>query len=142
MSVDWRRIRTEYVKGGISYQNLADKYCVSYSTLTKRAAAEKWKASKDEQTQVIRSETDRKTAEKIAENESDIAAAMSRIRLKLTQRIEKAVNTTEEIDTTELRKLVQCFKDMSEAQNGADEEKQGALNDILSAVKGVGDDQI
>jgi hypothetical protein len=46
----------------------------------------------------------------------------------------------EDLDTAELRKLVQSFKDMSEARNNNEEEKTGALNDILAAVKGVNND--
>lgn len=140
MATNWTKIRNEYINGGISYSELAKKHGVSMSTLSKRAAAEKWAETKEQQTQTIRKKLETKTAEKIANNESEVAAIMSRIRLKLTRKIEQAVDKLEEVDAGELRKLVQSYKDMSEAQTGTDEERNGVLNDILDAVRGVSDD--
>lgn len=140
MATDWTKIKNEYVNGGCTYQSLADKYGVSFSMIEKRGRREKWRELKAKQGEKISEKVREKTAEKIAETESDVAAIMSRIRLKLTQKIEKAVDNMDDLDTTELRKLVQSFKDMSEARNGTEEEKTGVLNDILDAVKGVGND--
>ena len=140
MSVNWEKIRNDYISGCGSYADLSEKYGVSYSTLSKRASAERWKETKESQLQFIREETDRKSAEKIVECESEVAAIMSRIRLKLTQKIEEAVDRLDEDDSVGLRKLVQNYKDMSEAQTFGDEERNGALNDILDAVRGVSDD--
>lgn len=140
MAANWTKIRNEYINGGISYSELAKKHGVSMSTLSKRAAVEKWAETKAQQTQTIRKKLETKTAEKIADTESECAAIMSRIRLKLTRKIEQAVDKLEDIDTGELRKLVQSYKDMSEAQTGTDEERNGVLNDILDAVRGVDDD--
>lgn len=140
MAVDWAKIKNEYIHGGCTYQSLADKYGVSFSTLEKKGRAEKWRDLKAKQSEKVAELMREKTAEKIADTESDVAAIMSRIRLKLTQKIEEAVDKMEELDTAELRKLVQSFKDMSEAKTGTEEEKTGALNDILAAVRGVSDD--
>jgi len=140
MAANWEKIKREYINGEGSYTDLSEKYGVSFSTLSKRGAAEKWTETRERQLQRIREETERKVAEKISDTESDVAAIMSRIRLKLTQKIEKAVDSMEELDTAELRKLVQSFKDMSEARGGSEEEKNGALADILAAVKGVSND--
>lgn len=139
MAVNWTKIRNDYINGGGSYADLSQKYKVSYSTLSKRAADEKWTETRESQLQTIREEMGRKTAEKIADTESECAAIMSRIRLKLTIKIEQAVDKLEEVDPGELRKLVQSYKDMSEVA-GTEEEKTGVLNDILAAVKGVADD--
>jgi transposase-like protein len=140
MATDWAKIKREYISGNGSYTDLANKYGVSFSTLSKRGASEKWTETREKQLQRISEETERKVAEKIADSESEVAAIMSRIRLKLTQKIERAVDEMESLDTTELRKLVQSFKDMSEAKGGTEEEKQGSLADILAAVKGVNND--
>ena len=139
MAADWAKIKREYINGEGSYTDLSKKHGVPFSTLSKRGASEGWTATREKQLKRISEETERKTAEKIADTESDVAAIMSRIRLKLTQKIEEAVDNMEELDTAELRKLVQSFKDMSEARNGTEEEKTGALNDILEAVRGVSD---
>lgn len=64
---NWKKIKAEYIRGGISQQSLADKYGVSISTLTKHAMAEKWKD--------LRKEIGKKTDEKITEVISSQEAA-------------------------------------------------------------------
>lgn len=140
MAADWAKIKNEYINGRGTYQALAKKYGVSFSTLEKKARGEKWRELKAKQREKVEEKTREKTAEKIAETESNVNAMMSRIRLKLTQKIEQAVDGMGDIDTAELRKLVSCFVDMSAAQSASSEEKSGALNDILEAVKGIGND--
>lgn len=140
MAVNWEKIKREYINGEGSYTDLSKKYGVSHSTLSKRGATERWTEIRERQLQRISDETERKVAEKISDAESECAAIMSRIRLKLTRKIEEAVDSMEKLDTAELRKLVQSFKDMSEAKAGTEEEKSGVLNDILDAVRGVSDD--
>lgn len=140
MPVNWPAIKREYINGGCTYQSLSDKYGVSFSTLEKRARAEGWRELKAEQRERVEQKTREKTVEKIAESESDCAVIMARIRLKLTRKIEQAVDKLEEVDAGDLRKLVQSYKDMADAGTGTDEERNGVLNDILNAVKGVNDD--
>lgn len=41
-SVDWKTIKAEYIAGGIGYRKLAEKYGVSFSTLSQVAMREKW----------------------------------------------------------------------------------------------------
>lgn len=140
MAANWTKIKNDYITGEYSYRELAEKHGISASSVEKRAAREKWTATKDERLQATCKKIEEMTVEKIAESESEVNAIMSRIRLKLTQKIEQAVDGMEELDTAELRKLVQSFKDMSEARNGAEGEKTGSLADILSAVRGVKND--
>lgn len=137
MATNWAKIKNEYINGGCTYQSLSDKYKVSFSTLEKRARCENWRELKAKQSEKIEEKTREKTAEKIADTESDVAAIMSRIRLKLTVKIEQAVDNMEGLDANELRKLVQSFKDMNDAQGGTEDEKNGMLNELLEAVKAV-----
>lgn len=140
MATNWAKIKNEYINGGCTYQSLSDKYGISFSALEKRARRENWRDLKAKQGEIIERKMREKTVEKIADTESDAAAIMSRIRLKLTVKIEQAVDNMKDSDVNELRKLVQSFKDMTDAQGGTDEQKSGVLNDILEAVKGVGND--
>lgn len=39
---DWKKLKKEYIAGGISHRKLSEKYGVSYSTLKKVAAREHW----------------------------------------------------------------------------------------------------
>lgn len=41
-SVDWKSIKAEYIAGGIGYRKLAEKYGVSFGTLSKIAMRENW----------------------------------------------------------------------------------------------------
>lgn len=42
ISVDWNVIKAEYIAGGTTYEELAEKYGVSISTLKKKATREHW----------------------------------------------------------------------------------------------------
>ena len=140
MATNWTIIKNEYINGGCTYRSLAEKYGVSSSMVEKKAQAENWRALKMKQLGKIEEKLKEKTAEKIAESESEVVAIMARIRLNLTRKIEQAVDRLEDVDAGELRKLVQSYKDMSEAQIGTEEEKTGVLNEILDAVRGVEND--
>ena len=48
---NWKKIKAEYIRGGISQQKLADKYGVAYGTLKRRALLENWSASRSESEQ-------------------------------------------------------------------------------------------
>lgn len=63
---NWKKIKAEYVRGGISQQKLADKYGVSISTIERRARLEKWTE--------LRKEREGKAAEKLVEKAADIQA--------------------------------------------------------------------
>lgn len=43
---DWKKIKAEYIKGGISYRELAKKHGVSPTTLTKTAIREGWHSAR------------------------------------------------------------------------------------------------
>lgn len=115
MAVDWLRIKTEYINGNVSYRNLAEKHGVSQSAIRKKAAAEKWAAAKTEQRNKIGTKTEQKSAEKISDNESEIASIKSRIRLKIYQELENRLNT-DGVDGADFRRLVQNYKDMNEIE--------------------------
>ena len=129
MAADWLTIRTDYVNGGGSYRQLAEKYGVPFSTLRDQAIKGKWKKAKDAQWQEVVKETEQKTKEKIAESESEIAAIHSRLRLKIMQQLETRLEQAE--DGMEFRRLVQSYKDMCEITDGigsTEETDDGFLN--------------
>lgn len=63
---NWKKIKAEYVRGGISQQKLADKYGVSFGTLHRRCILEKWSE--------LRKEADLKADQKLTEKTADIQA--------------------------------------------------------------------
>ena len=129
MAADWLTIRNDYINGGGSYAELAEKYNVSPSTIEKIGCKEGWKKAKKEQCKKIAEKTQEKTVEKIADTESEIAAIHSRLRLKFMQQIETRLEQVE--DGIEFRRLVQSYKDMCEITDGigiADENDDGFLD--------------
>lgn len=129
MAADWLTIRTDYINGGGSYRQLAEKYGVPFSTLRDKATKGKWKQAKDEHWNNVVKETEQKTKEKIAESESEIAAIHSRLRLRIMQQLETRLEQAE--DGMEFRRLVQSYKDMCEITEGignTDENNDGFLD--------------
>lgn len=137
MAVDWLKIRNEYINGGGSYRQLAKKYGVSASTLTAKAVANGWKQAKDEHQSEVVAKTEQKTIEKIADNESEVAAIRSRLRLKFMQEIERRAEL-EETDGMEFRRLVQSYKDMCEITDGigTPEDKDDGFIEALNGTAG------
>lgn len=137
MAVDWLTIRNDYINGGGSYRQLAKKYGVSESTLTAKAVANGWKQAKDEHQSAVVAKTEQKTIEKIADNESEVAAIRSRLRLKFMQEIERRAEL-EETDGMEFRRLVQSYKDMCEITDGigTPEENDDGFLEALNGTAG------
>ena len=57
---DWKMIKAEYLRGGVSYRKLAEKYGVSLSSITRKSSKEKWAD--------LRVQSERKANAKIVES--------------------------------------------------------------------------
>ena len=153
---DWNAIRNEYIAGGISQRELAEKYDIPYATLASRSAKEKWKADRDEASSKVIA----KSMQKIADTAADNAVIAERIKEKLLKRLEKEIDalpekigsdakqaqvehtydgrritkTTERTLAYKLRDLTAAYKDLTEdyrkGANG-DVEDLTALVDLL-----------
>lgn len=64
-SVNWKKIKAEYIAGGTSYRKLCEKHGVSRTTLQRKAKDEKWLT--------LRSQAEAKTETKIVDAISDDA---------------------------------------------------------------------
>ena len=91
--VSWRKIKAEYIAGGISQRALAEKHGVPLSSLVKHAKKEKWTAKRKESEAKAVEKVSEKTAEIVADN----AVLLERIKTKLLQRLDRMV---EEFPTT------------------------------------------
>ncbi len=115
--MDWTRIKAEYIKGGISYRELAEKHKVSYNTLAKVAAKENWNS--------LKQETAEKTTTKIIDMESDKQANRMKRLLdvsdKLLAAVEEAVDKFQAnelvLDKSTLKQLSGTIKDIKDIQN-------------------------
>lgn len=114
-SVDWKSIKAEYIAGGISYKKLADKYGVSFSTLSHLAKREKW--------------TDLK--QKACEKEDmDLANSIGKKNAKKSAKIDSLVDQLLDIVAERLESLVVEGKDVKSIAS--------ALKD-LRELKGIKD---
>ena len=115
--MDWKKLKAEYIAGGISYRKLADKYKVPFSTLKRRAALENWHDA--------RIECCSKSTTKIVEIESDKQAERMRRLLsvsdKLLEAVEDAVDKFQAgellLEKGALKSLSGTIKDIKDIQN-------------------------
>ncbi len=109
LSVDWKRIKAEYIAGGTSYRKLCEKYGVSRTTLQRKAKDEKWLE--------LRSQAEAKTETKIIEAVSDDAAekAINIIDVadKLLLRMSELMDEIP-LDTQSMKHLTSALKDLKE----------------------------
>ena len=107
--MDWKRIKAEYIAGGISLQKLAEKYGVSFSTIQKKSMEEKWGN--------LRKKSRRKEEEKIidyvssteAQKAIDIIDVADKLLEKITEIMDSAVTGTQSI-----KNLTSALKDLKE----------------------------
>ena len=89
--MNWRKLKAEYIAGGISQRALAEKYGVPFGTLQKQARLKKWgEARKAAESKAVEKVSD-KTAETVADN----AVTLERIKSKILEKLEKAVDAYE-----------------------------------------------
>ena len=110
---DWQKLKKEYVKGGVSYRQLAEKYRVSFSQLQKIAAKEKWRD--------LRKKTERKAEEKMVDSISDQRAEFSEkiyeaadiLLEKLIEQVEKSIM----IPAAAMRQYTASLKDLKDIKD-------------------------
>lgn len=114
--MDWKKIKQEYIAGGISYRKLAEKHNVPFHTLRKVAAKENWYE--------LREQTRAKAATKIVEIESD----------KQAERMRRLLTVSD--------KLLQAVEDAVEQFQAGDLLlEKGALKSLSGAIKDIKDIQ-
>lgn len=115
--MDWKAIKSEYIAGGISYRKLADKYGISFSTLKRRAALEKWYEA--------RVECCAKSTTKIVEIESDKQADRMKRLLTVSDELLNVVEDAVKqiklgeliVDKGVLKSISGTIKDIKDIQN-------------------------
>jgi uncharacterized protein YjcR len=113
LSVDWKRIKAEYIAGGTSYRKLAEKYGVSFNTLKTHAVEEQWHK--------LRQQKDKKATTKIVESlsdkDADKAVNIIDVADKLLDKISEYVETIplDMMSSTQaLKHLTSALKDLKE----------------------------
>lgn len=113
--MDWKKLKAEYIAGGISYRKLAEKYDVPRSNIERRAKAEKWSE--------LRRQTEGKATAKMVDAISD----------KCAQKADEIVDAADAL----LKKIAELAEIVEEPQSI--KQLSSALKDIKD-VKGYKSD--
>ena len=97
--MNWRKIKAEYIAGGISQRKLAEKHGVPFGTLQKRARLEKWNAKRRNAEDKAVEKVTQKTAEEVADN----AVLLQRIKSKLLHKLDEMVDQYPKAGVAELK---------------------------------------
>jgi transposase len=97
--VNWRKIKAEYIAGGISQRALADKYGVSKTMVMRKANKEHWTKARAKAESKALQRVEQKTAEKVADN----AVLLQDIKTKLLQKLAAMVDAYPDANAAEIK---------------------------------------
>ena len=145
--MSWRKVKAEYIAGGISQRKLAEKYDIVWGTLRKRANQEKWNEKRKAAEKKAEQKVEQKTAEIVADNATLVEQAKKKLLLKINSMIdafpdEKAGRIKERIGTNtafvekeyslkDLAAILSAIEDKIPADQGVDIEDLTPLSDLL-----------
>lgn len=135
---NWKKIKAEYVRGGISQAKLAEKHGVSFRTLKEHARKEKW----SELREMASTKAAQKMVEKTADIQADTTARMIQMQNDAALAIYKKlmmniVNYPEGVGTKTMRETVEVKK---VKVNGEEREfplKSAFVNDLEAIVRSM-----
>ena len=104
MAVDWLVIKNDYINGGGSYREMAEKYRVPLRTIAKHAKDEKWQEAKKDNCNSIAIALQQKTADAIIKSEIDRINRLLVLSDSLLSKIERAVEELDIAQVTNKRK--------------------------------------
>lgn len=113
----WNEIKQEYISTDIKARELAEKWGVSYSRLTKRCAKEKWVEQRQKRGKYIADKITERTIEKSAENavkqydrfQDDVDLLLTKAEVAISQ-----LEIDGFIDVDRMRKVAATLKDIKE----------------------------
>ena len=100
--MSWRKIKAEYVAGGISQRKLAEKHGVPFGTLQKRARVEKWNSKRKTAEDKAVEKVTQKTVETVADN----AVLLEKIKGKLLLRLSEMIDGYPNTNAAEMRERI------------------------------------
>ena len=113
--MNWRKIKAEYIAGGISQRALAEKYGVPFGTLQRRTRKEQWTVKRKAAEEKAIEKVSQKKAEEVADN----AVTLERIKQKLLGKLEGMIDAYPDRNVAEMRKkengalLIYSMKDIA-----------------------------
>jgi cytidylate kinase len=108
LSVDWNKIKAEYIAGGTSYRKLAQKHELKLSALRNVAEKEKWVELKAQAQHKSNTKIVNAISEKEAKKAVDIVCVADRL-------LEKILEAAEYVhDTQSIKQLTSAIKDIKD----------------------------
>ena len=98
--MSWRKLKAEYIAGGISQRALAEKHGVALTTLVKHAKKEKW----TEKRKAAEIKTVEKVSEKTAEAVADNAVLLERAKTGLLKLAVGMIEAYPDVKAAEIKK--------------------------------------
>ena len=141
--MNWRKIKAEYIAGGISQRALAEKYGVSAGHLMNRAAKEKWNDKRKAAESKALEKTEQKTAEIVADNAVLLERAKTGLLRRVVEMIENfPVTSAAEVKTKQngailkysmkdIAAVLSVLEDKTEKGQSADIEDLSPLAELL-----------
>lgn len=108
--MDWKKVKKEYIRGGISQRKLAEKHGVPYGTLRKVAEKEKWTELREKAGEKAGAEM----ARNVGKSQGRAQSRIFTVAEVLLNKLEACANGMEDIDPASLRRLVGALKDLKE----------------------------
>lgn len=128
--VNWKKIKAEYIRGGTSYRKLAEKYGVSFSTIQKVAAKEKWNSSRKKCEDIV----EEKIVDSIAEENASKALKIYDVADKLLEKIMFNLENSDVLGSQEVKHYTSALKDIKDikgVKSDIDLKEQNARIDKL-----------
>lgn len=104
---DWEQIKEKYLSTDITYAKLADEEGINQSTLRHRGKKEDWDGLRKKL------------------REPDREERMERVTVKLLERMERAIDRNEEMDSKEIKAMTGALKELKELKLGDEGEGGG-----------------
>lgn len=91
--MNWRKIKAEYIAGGISQRALAEKYGVSATMVMRKANKEKWTEKRAAAERKALERVEQKTADLVADNATLLEQAKTALLRRVVDMIDKYPDT-------------------------------------------------
>lgn len=111
LTLDWNKIKAEYIAGGTSYRRLAEKYGIERNRLQKRATAERWVELRSR----ANAETESKIIEAVSRDAANKAKTIDYAADRLIYKICEMIDCEDTfIDALIIQRLTSALKDLKE----------------------------
>ena len=110
--VDWKKIKAEYVAGGVSYRELCQKHGVSESNMRKRAAKEQWTELRNS----IATKNEQLLVDKVAEKTVSIDEKYYKLVDKLMSKAEQVIEDMPIWQPSNLKEMATALKYLKECK--------------------------